>query len=186
MSPRASFTSSCQPIDTAVNCGRSPTIISAALTSSVASCPWVTTTTPITGAYGMAGKAGWAGRAGWKIRSLPRPSCLAYLPCAPRLPCPPCPPCLLRMPHVPVPDDETRARAVSGKAHEELPQLVDRHVRGVDNLVGEIADGIEPGALVANALADRSIRRERMRSARLAEPPHERGMARFEKDQNRI
>ena len=47
MSSRASFTSSCQPIETAVNCGRSPTIISAALTSSVASCPWVTTTTPI-------------------------------------------------------------------------------------------------------------------------------------------
>ena len=47
ISSRASFTSSCHPIDTAVNCGRSPTIISAALTSSVASCPCVTTTTPI-------------------------------------------------------------------------------------------------------------------------------------------
>ena len=32
------FTSSCQPIETAVNCGRSPTIVSAAFTSSVASC----------------------------------------------------------------------------------------------------------------------------------------------------
>ena len=31
MSSRASLTSSCQPIDTAVNCGRSPTIISAAV-----------------------------------------------------------------------------------------------------------------------------------------------------------
>jgi hypothetical protein len=30
-----------------VNYGRSPTIISAALTSSMASCPCVTTTTPI-------------------------------------------------------------------------------------------------------------------------------------------
>ena len=47
ISSRASFTSSCQPMETAVNCGRSPTIISAALTSSVASCPCVTTTTPI-------------------------------------------------------------------------------------------------------------------------------------------
>src|SRR5437764_5291552 len=48
MSSLASVTSSCQPIDTAANRGRSPTIISAALSSSVASCPWVTTTTPIT------------------------------------------------------------------------------------------------------------------------------------------
>ena len=49
--PARRSTSSCQPIDTAVNCGRSPTIISAAFTSSVASCPCVTTTTPITAAY---------------------------------------------------------------------------------------------------------------------------------------
>src|SRR5207247_10166002 len=52
-SGRAAVTSSCQPIETAANRGRSPTIISAALSSSVASCPWVTTTTPITGlSYG--------------------------------------------------------------------------------------------------------------------------------------
>src|SRR6478672_7916248 len=55
MSSLASFTSSCQPIETAVNCGRSPTIISAAFTSSLASCPWVTTTTPITKTYRKAG-----------------------------------------------------------------------------------------------------------------------------------
>src|SRR5712691_1114379 len=53
MSSLASLTSSCQPIETAANRGRSPTIISAALRSSMASCPWVTTTTPITGlSYG--------------------------------------------------------------------------------------------------------------------------------------
>ena len=47
-SPRARrAVSSCQPIDTAANRGRSPTIVSAAFTSSVASWPWVTTTTPI-------------------------------------------------------------------------------------------------------------------------------------------
>src|SRR5687768_9189095 len=42
----ATATSSCQPMDTAVNRGRSPTIISVALSSSVASIPWVITTTP--------------------------------------------------------------------------------------------------------------------------------------------
>src|SRR4051812_4264687 len=48
MSSLASLTSSCHPIETAANRGRSPTIISAALSSSMASCPCVTTTTPIT------------------------------------------------------------------------------------------------------------------------------------------
>src|SRR5262249_19434156 len=43
---RAWSTSSCQPIETAAKCGRSPTIISAAFKSSAASCPCVTTTTP--------------------------------------------------------------------------------------------------------------------------------------------
>src|SRR6185437_13114313 len=58
MSSRASLTSSCHPIETAANLGRSPTIISAALRSSVASCPWDTTTTPITGiSYGRSGFA---------------------------------------------------------------------------------------------------------------------------------
>src|SRR5262245_8949499 len=47
ISSRASCTSSCQPMDTAVKVGRSPTMVSVAFTSSVASCPWVTTTTPI-------------------------------------------------------------------------------------------------------------------------------------------
>ena len=37
ISRRASCTSSCQPIDTATTCGRSPTMVSAAFTSSVAS-----------------------------------------------------------------------------------------------------------------------------------------------------
>ena len=37
ISSRASLASSCHPIETAVNCGRSPTIISAAFTNSVAS-----------------------------------------------------------------------------------------------------------------------------------------------------
>ena len=46
ISSRACPTSSCQPIETAAKCGRSPTIISAELTSSVASCPCVTTSTP--------------------------------------------------------------------------------------------------------------------------------------------
>src|SRR3954469_14511494 len=46
ISCRARSTSSCQPIETAVKCGRSPTIISAAFNSSAASCPCVTTTTP--------------------------------------------------------------------------------------------------------------------------------------------
>src|SRR3954469_476546 len=56
MSSLASVTSSCQPIETAAKRGRSPTIISAALRSSVASCPWVTTTTPITDtSYGRDG-----------------------------------------------------------------------------------------------------------------------------------
>jgi hypothetical protein len=35
----ASSVSSCQPIETAANRGRSPTIVSAAFNSSVASCP---------------------------------------------------------------------------------------------------------------------------------------------------
>src|SRR5438105_8914253 len=56
ISSLASLTSSCHPIETAANRGRSPTIISAAFSSSVASCPWVTTTTPITGlSYGRSG-----------------------------------------------------------------------------------------------------------------------------------
>src|SRR5688572_19447838 len=49
ISSRASAVSSCQPIDTAANRGTSPTMVSVALTSSVASCPCVTTTTPIIG-----------------------------------------------------------------------------------------------------------------------------------------
>src|SRR4051812_44680460 len=56
MSSVASVTSSCHPMETAANRGRSPTIISAAFKSSVASCPWVTTTTPITAlSYGRSG-----------------------------------------------------------------------------------------------------------------------------------
>ena len=50
MASRAVSTSSCQPIETAAKRGSSPTIISAALTSSVASWPCVTTTTPMSGA----------------------------------------------------------------------------------------------------------------------------------------
>src|SRR6185503_8493896 len=47
ISSRASAVSSCQPIETAANRGRSPTMVSVAFTSSVASWPCVTTTTPI-------------------------------------------------------------------------------------------------------------------------------------------
>ena len=43
--------SSCQPIETAANRGRSPTIVSAAFSSSVASWPCVTTTTPTGGCH---------------------------------------------------------------------------------------------------------------------------------------
>src|SRR5262245_7763696 len=54
-------------------------------------------------------------------------------------------------------NDETRARTLARQAHEELPELVDRHVRGVDDLVREIADDVQPRPLVANALADRPV-----------------------------
>ena len=55
---RAVSTSSCQPIETATKPESSPTIISAALTSSVASCPCVTTTTPTSGPRGMSTTVG--------------------------------------------------------------------------------------------------------------------------------
>src|SRR3954462_12768261 len=70
ISSRASSVSSCQPIDTAVNCGRSPTIISAAFTSSVASCPWVTTTTPIMARSLIRSQGAAAPRRSW-LRDVP-------------------------------------------------------------------------------------------------------------------
>ena len=80
----------------------------------------------------------------------------------------------------------SRARPIARQRHEELPQLVHRHVRRVDDLVGQVADRVQPRPLVADALADRSVRRQRMRPPRLAEAPHERGVARLEEDQHRI
>ena len=49
-----------------------------------------------------------------------------------------------------------------------------------------LADGVQPRPLVADALADRPIRRQRMRPPRLAEAPHERRVARLEEDQHRV
>ena len=46
--------------------------------------------------------------------------------------------------------------------------------------------GVQPRALVADPLADRSVRRQRMRPPRLAEPPHQRVVARLEEDQHRV
>src|SRR5262249_54839853 len=116
ISSRASFTSSCQPIDTAVNCGRSPTIISAAFTSSVASCPWVTTTTPITASMvrqvervGQVGR-GWPGPA--PPAHPPPPS-----PPRPRHP-PPRPPHAPRSPPPPPPGNRRQPRAQPSGDHD--------------------------------------------------------------------
>ena len=83
-------------------------------------------------------------------------------------------------------DDEPGARTVAGETHEELAQLVDRHVGGIDDFVRQRADQIHPRAFLANALADRSVRRQRMRPARLAEAPDQRHVGRFQKNQHRI
>src|SRR5437667_9196504 len=45
---RAALMSSAQPMETAAMAGTSPTMLRAALTSSPATCPWLTTTIPIT------------------------------------------------------------------------------------------------------------------------------------------
>ena len=82
--------------------------------------------------------------------------------------------------------DEPRARAIARQPHEELPQLVDRHVGRVDDLVGHVADRVQPRPLVADAFAGRAIRRQRMRPPRLAEAPHERRVAGLEEDQDRV
>ena len=80
-----------------------------------------------------------------------------------------------------------RATRSRDSAHEELPQLVDRHVRRVDDLVGH-ARGWRSAARARRGCPslDRPVRRERMRPPRLAEPPHERRVARLEEDQHRV
>ena len=83
-------------------------------------------------------------------------------------------------------DHEPRLRAIARQTHEELPQLVDRHVRRVHDLVRHVADAVEPRPLFTDPLARRAVRRERVRPPRLAEPPHERVVARFEEDQHRV
>ena len=55
MASRATVMSSAQPMETAAMPGMSPTMVRAALTSSSASRPWVTTTIPITIASGRDG-----------------------------------------------------------------------------------------------------------------------------------
>ena len=77
-------------------------------------------------------------------------------------------------------------RAVARQPHEELPQLVHGHVGRVDDLVGHLPDRCQPRPLVADALARRSIRRERMGPPRLAEPPDERRVAGLEENEHGV
>ena len=83
-------------------------------------------------------------------------------------------------------DHETRTHMRARQAHEKLPQLVDRHVGRVDDLVREVANDVQSRAFVTNPFGDRPIRRERMRPACFAEAADERRVARFEEDQHRI
>ena len=71
-------------------------------------------------------------------------------------------------------------------AGERVPQLVDRHLRRVDDVVRHPADRLHRLRLLADALERRAIRRERVRPARLAEAPDERPLRRFEEDQHRV
>ena len=68
-------------------------------------------------------------------------------------------------------------------AHElladEIAQLVNRELRGIDGQVRQLADGREHLALLADALADGLAGAERMRPARLAEAAHDRLVVRL-------
>ena len=81
-------------------------------------------------------------------------------------------------------DYEARASTLPGESHEEMAQLVNRHVRRVDDFVGQRPDQIQPLTLVPDPLGHRPIRRQRMRAPRFAEPPDERRVARFQKNQD--
>ena len=62
-----------------------------------------------------------------------------------------------------------------------LPQLVNRELRGVENMVGHGADRRKPIALERDRFEHRPVGIERMRPSRLAEPAHQHGVRRFEK-----
>ena len=79
-----------------------------------------------------------------------------------------------------------RARRAERAGHEGLAQLVHVHVRRVDDLVGECGGLRQPRPLLAHALERRPVPRQRMRPARLAVAPHQRGLAGLEEDQRRL
>ena len=84
-------------------------------------------------------------------------------------------------------DDQLGAwRRARRDAGEDVTQLVDRHLRGVQHVIGELPDGPHRGALLADPFDRRAIGRERVRPARFAEAAHQRGLRRFEKDQDGI
>ena len=84
-------------------------------------------------------------------------------------------------------DDQPRAgRAAARDAGEDVPQLVHRHRRRVDDVVGHPADRLHRLALLADALDRGPIGRERMRPARFAEAPHQRRLCRLEEDEHRV
>ena len=69
---------------------------------------------------------------------------------------------------------------------DEIPQLVNRELGGVDDQVRHGADGRELRALGPDAAADRSVRAERMRAARLAEAADDGVVVRLQEDQPRV
>ena len=75
--------------------------------------------------------------------------------------------------------------AAARHPHEDVPQFVDREVRRVQDQIGHRADGVELAPLFRDALAHRTIGRQRMRATGLAEPSNQRRVARLEKNQGR-
>jgi hypothetical protein len=84
-------------------------------------------------------------------------------------------------------DDQLRAGGSSAfDVPERVPQLVDGHLRRVHDVLGQPAERLHALALFADAFEGGPVRRERVRPARLAEPPHEHVVVGVEEDQHRV
>ena len=84
-------------------------------------------------------------------------------------------------------DHEPRARRPAARdACEHVAQLVHGHRRGVHDVVGHASHRLHRLALFADALDGGTVGRQRVRPARLAEPAHQGGLGRLEKDEHRI
>src|SRR2546425_9150495 len=80
-------------------------------------------------------------------------------------------------------DDHLRpARCFARQLLEHVAQLVNRQVGRVEDEIRHRSDGVQLRPLLANRLGQRSVPRQRMRTAGLAEPAYQSRMARFEKD----